>query len=106
VLRRIDDFLDESMSRALKERERRGDKVLTLDDAVAKVVEALKKKGLTSPYLKAFVVARINPIRFSKSTEFDFDEVIDKMTASAKKFNVEKVRQEDVVRAGGPADDE
>jgi ParB family chromosome partitioning protein len=106
VLRRIDDFLDESMSRALKERERRGDKVLTLDDAVAKVVEALKKKGLTSPYLKAFVVARINPIRFSKSTEFDFDEVIDKMTASAKKFNVDKVRQEDVVRAGGPADDE
>jgi ParB family chromosome partitioning protein len=106
VLRRIDDFLDESMPRALKERERRGDKVLALDDAVAKVVEALKKKGLTSPYLKAFVVARINPIRFSKSTEFDFDEVIDKMTASAKKFNVDKVRQEDVVRAGGPADDE
>jgi ParB family chromosome partitioning protein len=66
----------------------------------------LKKKGLTSPYLKAFVVARINPIRFSKSTEFDFDEVIDKMTASAKKFNVDKVKQEDVVRAGGGPPDE
>ena len=107
VLRRIDDFLDESMPKALKERERRGDKILALDDAVAKIVEALKKKGLTSPYLKAFVVARINPIRFSKSTDFDFDEVIDKMTGSAKKFNVDKVRQEDVVRAGGgPADEE
>ena len=89
------------MAKALKERERRGDKVLALDDAVAKIVEALKKKGLTSPYLKAFVVARINPIRFSKSTEFDFDEVIDKMTASARKFNVEKVKQEDVAKAGG-----
>ena len=106
VLRRIDNFLDESMPRALRERERRGDKVLALDDAVAKIVEALKKKGLTSPYLKAFVVARINPIRFSKSTEFDFDEVMDKMTASAKKFNVDKVRQEDVVRAGGGPPDE
>jgi ParB family chromosome partitioning protein len=106
VLRRIDDFLDEQMPKALKERERRGDKVLALDDAVARVVEALKKKGLTSPYLKAFVVARINPIRFSKSTEFDFDEVIDKMTASARKFNVEKVKQEDVVRAGGGPPDE
>jgi ParB family chromosome partitioning protein len=106
VLRRIDEFLEESMPKALKERERRGDKVLALDDAVAKIVDALKKKGLTSPYLKAFVVARINPIRFSKSTEFDFDEVIDKMTASAKKFNVEKVRQEDVVRAGGGPPDE
>ncbi len=106
VLRRIDDFLDEPMAKALKERERRGDKILALDDAVAKIVEALKKKGLTSPYLKAFVVARINPIRFSKSTEFDFDEVIDKMTGSAKKFNVDKVKQEDVVRAGGGPPDE
>jgi ParB family transcriptional regulator, chromosome partitioning protein len=108
VLRRIDNFLDESMAKALKERERRGNKVLALDDGVAKVVEALKAKGLTSPYLKAFVVARINPIRFSKATEFDFDEVIDKMTASAKKFNVEKIRQEDVAKAGGgaPPDDE
>ena len=62
---------------------------------------ALKEKGLTSPYLKPFVVARINPIRFSKSTEFDFDEVIDKMIASAGKFNVDKVKQEDVAKVGG-----
>lgn len=103
VLRRIDAFLDEPMARALKERERRGNKVLALDDAVAKVVDGLKAKGLTSPYLKPFVVARINPIRFSKSTEFDFDEVIDKMAASAKKFNVDKVKQEDVAKAGGGA---
>jgi ParB family chromosome partitioning protein len=103
VLRRIDDFLEEPMSKALKERERRGNKVLALDDAATKVVEALKAKGLTSPYLKPFVVARINPIRFSKATDFDFDEVIDKMTAAAKKFNTEKVKQEDVAKAGGGA---
>ncbi len=109
ILRRIDDFLDEPMAKALKERERRGDKILKLDEAVTKVVDALKAKGLTSPYLKAFVVARINYVRFSKATEFDFDEVIDKITGSAKKFNVERVKQEDVVKAGGggaPADDE
>jgi ParB family transcriptional regulator, chromosome partitioning protein len=103
VLRRIEDFLDEPMAKALKERERRAAKVLKLDDAVSKVVAALKAKGLTSPYLKPFVVARVNPIRFSKSTEFDFDEVMDKMIASANKFNVEKVRQEDVAKAGGSA---
>jgi ParB family transcriptional regulator, chromosome partitioning protein len=109
VLRRVDDFLDEPMAKALRERERRGEKVLTLDDAVTKVVDALKAKGLTSPYLRAFVAARVNPIRFSKSTEFDFDDVIDKMTASAKKFNVDKVKQEDVAKAGGggaPIDEE
>ncbi len=103
VLRRIDDFLDESMPKALKERERRGARVLKLDDAVGKIVAGLKAKGLTSPYLKPFVVARINPIRFSKSTEFDFDEVMDKMIASAGKFNVERVKQEDVAKIGGGA---
>jgi ParB family transcriptional regulator, chromosome partitioning protein len=103
VLRRIDDFLGEPMPKALKERERRGARVLKLDDAVGKIVTALKAKGLTSPYLKPFVVARINPIRFSKSTEFDFDEVMDKMIASAGKFNVERVKQEDVAKVGGGA---
>jgi ParB family chromosome partitioning protein len=75
--------------------------VLKLDDAVGRVVAALKEKGLTSPYLKPFVVARINPIRFSKATAFDFDEVMDKMIASAGKFNVDRVKQEDVAKAGG-----
>jgi ParB family chromosome partitioning protein len=72
------------------------------------IVAALKAKGLTSPYLKPFVVARINPIRFSKATEFDFDEVTDKMLASAGKFNVEKVKQEDVAKVGGapPAEED
>jgi ParB family chromosome partitioning protein len=101
VLRRIDDFLEEPMPRAVKERERRAAKVLKLDDAVNKVVGALKAKGLTSPYLKPFVVARVNPIRFSKATEFDFDEVMDKMIASAGRFNVERVKQEDVAKVGG-----
>lgn len=106
VLRRIDDFLDEPMPRALRERERRGGKVLKLDDAVSRVVTALKSKGLTSPYLKPFVVARVNPIRFSKSTEFDFDEVLDKMIAAAGRFNVDRVKQEDVAKIGGaPADE-
>jgi ParB family chromosome partitioning protein len=103
VLRRIDGFLDDPMPKALKERQRRGAKVLKLDDGVGRVVDGLKKKGLTSPYLKPFVVARINPIRFSKATEFDFDEVMDKMIASATKFNVDRVKQEDVAKIGGGA---
>ena len=108
VLRRIDTFLDEPMAKAMKERQRRGARVLKLDDAVGKVVDALKKKGLTSPYLKPFVMARINPVRFSKATEFDFDDVMDKMIASAGKFNVDRVKQEDVAKIGGapPPDDE
>jgi ParB family chromosome partitioning protein len=101
VLRRIDDFIDDRLPRALKERTRRAALVLEIDDAVGAIVEKLKKRGFTSPYLRPFVVARVNPIRFSKSTEFDFDDVLGRMQKNAAKFNVERVRQEDVVRAGG-----
>lgn len=104
LLRRIDDFLDDRLPRAVKERERRSKLILSVDDEVGRIVDKLKKRGFTSPYLRAFVVARINPIRFSTSTEFDFDDVLARMRKNADKFNVEKIRQEDVVRAGGPAE--
>ncbi len=107
ILRRIDDFLDERLPRALKERTRRASQILQIDDEVTSIVDKLKKRGFTSPYLRPFVVARINPIRFSTSTEFDFDDVLGRMKKNAAKFNVEKIRQEDVVRAGGgPVEDE
>jgi ParB family chromosome partitioning protein len=101
ILRRVDDFLDEPMPKAIKERERRGKKILKLDDRVSEVVEKLKGRGLTSPYLKPFVVARVNYTRFSKATSFDYDETLDKIIASAAKFNIDRVKQEDLVKAGG-----
>jgi ParB family transcriptional regulator, chromosome partitioning protein len=106
VLRRIDDFLDDPLAKTVRERERRAAKLLKLDDGVSNVVAALKERGLTSPYLRPFVIARINPIRFSKATEFDFDEVMDKMIAAAGRFNVDRVKQEDVARVGGAPPDE
>jgi ParB family chromosome partitioning protein len=103
ILRRVDEFLDEPLNKALKDRERRARKVLKLDEAVSAAVEKLKAKGLTSPYLKPFVVARVNYTRFSKATSFDFDEALDRIIASAQKFNVDRVNQQDVAKAaGGP----
>ena len=101
VLRRVEDFLELLLSKALPERMRRAQLVLDLDEVIAEVVTKLKEKGLLSAYLKAFVVARIDPTRFSKATEFDFDEVLGKMTASARRFNVDRVRPEDLARSGG-----
>jgi ParB family chromosome partitioning protein len=108
ILRRVDDFLDEPIGKALKERERRAKKILKLDEAVSAAVEKLKAKGLTSPYLKPFVVARVNYTRFSKATSFDFDEALDRIIASAQKFNVDRVKQQDVAKTGGggPIDEE
>jgi ParB family transcriptional regulator, chromosome partitioning protein len=106
ILRRVDEFLDVPIAKAIKERERRGRKILKLDDAVSAAVEKLKARGLTSPYLKPFVVARVNYTRFSKATSFDFDETLDKIIASAAKFNVDRVKQEDVAKVGGAAPEE
>ena len=106
VLRRIDDFLDTPLPKAVSERERRAKTVLAVDDRVTAIVEKLKAKGFTSPYLRPFVVSRINPIRFSKATSFDFDEVMDKMAAAAAKFNIDRVKPDEVTRAAGPADED
>lgn len=102
VLRRIDEFLETPLPKAVSERERRARLVLAIDDRVTTIVDKLKARGLTSPYLRPFVVARLNPIRFSKATSFDFDEVMAKMSASAGKFNIDRVKPEEVTRAAGP----
>ncbi|MBI3401890.1 MAG: ParB N-terminal domain-containing protein [Acidobacteria bacterium] len=106
ILRRVDEFLDEPIAKALKERERRGRKILKLDDAVSAAVDKLKARGLTSPYLRSFVVSRVNYTRFSKATSFDFDDTLDKIIAGAAKFNVDRVKQEDVAKSGGGPPDE
>ncbi len=107
ILRRVDAFLDRPIAQALKERERRSRAVLKLDDAVTAAVDRLKARGLTSPYLKPFVVARVNYTRFAKAESFDFDEALDRIIGSARKFNANRVKQEDVARTGGaPADED
>ncbi|HVW30531.1 MAG TPA: ParB N-terminal domain-containing protein [Polyangiaceae bacterium] len=106
VLRKVDKWIDEPIADAAKERERRAGLVLTLDEAVAEAVERFKEKGLTSPYLKTFVVARINPLRFIKGEPPPLDELMATMTKRAKGLDPGKVRPEDLARSGGAPDEE
>jgi ParB family chromosome partitioning protein len=87
------------------ERRLRADKLLELNDLVNEAVAALKAKGMQSPYLKAFVVARINPLRFTRKAA-DFDETIDKMLGSARRFDVGKIRSDQIARTGGAPGEE
>jgi ParB family chromosome partitioning protein len=81
--------------------------VLALDDEIVKKVDALKAKGLTSPYLKSFVVARVNPIRFrpKDAPPLSFDEALDRMMKAAEKFNPDKIKPDDVAKSGGAPDE-
>lgn len=103
ILRRSDQFIKKPLKSALTIREERAKALMDLDKTVVEKVEALKAKGLTSPYLKSFVVARINPIRFrpKDATPLGFDEVMDRMTKAAEKMNVEKIKVEDLAKSGG-----
>ncbi len=103
IVKRLEAFLDVPLAEGLAIREARAESLLAFDDAFAKAVDALKARGLVSPYLKYFVVARVNFLRFKKDGTFDFDETIEKMTAAARKLDVAKVKKEDIGRMGGGA---
>ncbi|HET6369895.1 MAG TPA: ParB/RepB/Spo0J family partition protein [Nitrospiria bacterium] len=108
ILKRIDTFMEKPMAESLQTREERAKFLLDLDAKVTEKVEALKARGLTSPYMRNFVVARINPLRFrpSDAAPLSFEETMGRMRTSIEKFNPEKIRQEEIVRAGGTIEDE
>ncbi|TMA26028.1 MAG: chromosome partitioning protein ParB [Deltaproteobacteria bacterium] len=105
ALKKVDQYLDQPLEKGVGERERRAQMLLDLDDAVSAAVEKLKERGLTSPYLKAFVVARVNPLRFIKGEPPPFDELLATMTKRARGMDPERIRTEDLARSGGPADE-
>lgn len=81
---------------ALKEHEKRATMVLELEDKVAAAVKKLKERGLVSPYLRSFVVARINPLRWITGEPPPLEEVLKTMRERATKFNVEKIKPQDL----------
>jgi ParB family chromosome partitioning protein len=107
VLKRVDEFLKKPMRSAIDLRRGRAKTLLALDDMIVKQVDALKAKGLTSPYLKSFVVARVNPLRFrpKDAPPLSFDEALDRMTQAAQKFNPDKIKIDDLAKSGGVPDE-
>jgi ParB family transcriptional regulator, chromosome partitioning protein len=101
VLKRIEKFLGSPLPKALEVRRERAARVLELDEAVSAAVSELKAKGFESPYLRAFVVARINPLRFKRGAKAEFDDTIDKMLAGAQRFDPTRIRADQVARTAG-----
>jgi ParB family transcriptional regulator, chromosome partitioning protein len=104
ILKKVDGFLPGKLSASLAERERRAGVVLAFDDAVSGAVARLKEKGFDSPYLRNFVVARVNPLRFVKGEPPPFDDLFAQMTKRAAAMDPGKIRSEDVARSGGAPD--
>jgi ParB family chromosome partitioning protein len=105
IVRRLEKFSAEPLSKAIRQHEKHAQTLIDLDARVAEVIARLKERGFVSPYLRAFVVARINPLRWIQGEPPPLDEVLKTMRERAAKFNVEKVKQEDLAGAGGAPDE-
>src|SRR6266566_3525848 len=106
ILRRLETFTDEPLRSAIKDHEKRSGMVLDLEEKVAAVVKKLKERGLVTPSLRSFVVARINPLRWIKGDAPPLEDVLKTMRERAANFNVEKIKPQDLAGAAGPPDDE
>jgi len=104
-VRRLTEFSDAPLNKALREHQKTADTLLELDARVVEVVNKLKARGFVSPYLKSFVIARANPLRFMKELP-ELHELLKTIRGKVERFNVEKVKQEDIVASGGAPDED
>jgi ParB family transcriptional regulator, chromosome partitioning protein len=102
LLKKVDAFLDDKLPAALEVRAARAAKLLEIEDAVAELVKQLKEKGVDSPALRGFVVARVNPLRGERTAKgADFDGTLKSMLAAAKTFDVGAIDVDELAKAGG-----
>ena len=106
VLRRVEKFSDLPIGKAIATHEKLADLTLEVEEKVAAAIARLREKGLMSPYLRSFVVARINPLKWIQGELPSAEKVLMTMRDKATSFNAEKVRQEDLARMGGGIPDE
>jgi len=105
IVRRLKKFSDESLSKAVREHEKHAGMLIDLDARIAEVIAKLKERGFVSPYLRAFVVARVNPLRWIQGEPPPLEEVLKTMRERSAKFNVDRIKQADLANVGGAPDD-
>jgi ParB family transcriptional regulator, chromosome partitioning protein len=101
-LKKVDRFSDRTLPASLRDRQDHASRLLEIDAQVKRIITALQAKGFKSPYLRNYVVARINPVRFHKAKKGDTQppmplaQALTRMTAAAKTFKLESVSNSDL----------
>jgi ParB family chromosome partitioning protein len=107
ILRRVDKFLKGDFPKSFTARQKRAELVRATDEALARVVAKLKKRGINHPYVKNFVLARTTPLTRQRKTLPSFEQTWKKLTENLEDFDAAKVRYEDIQRSAimaAPAD--
>jgi len=106
LLKKVDRFSDRTLPASLRQREGWAARLLAVDTEVKRIVEELKDRGFRSPYLRNYVVARINPVRFHRAKRGDptppmsVGDALTRMSAAARTFDVASVRSQDLALVG------
>ena len=101
-LKKVDRFSERTLAASLREREGFASRLLEIESQTKRIIETLQKRGFKSPYLRNYVVARINPVRFHKLKKGDnrppmpLAQALTRMAAAAKNFKVESVSNADL----------
>lgn len=102
VLKKVDRLTNKPLPAAIREREGYAKRLAEIDAEVKRIVGELQARGMKSPYLRSYVVARINPVRFHKAKPGDkkpampIAQALLRMLAAAKKFDLAKVNLSDL----------
>jgi ParB family chromosome partitioning protein len=102
VLKKVDRLTTKPLPAALRERSAYASRLQEIDNEVKRIVAELQARGMQSPYLRSYVVARINPVRFHKMKAGDkkpampIAQALLRMAAAAKKFDLGKVNMSDL----------
>jgi ParB family chromosome partitioning protein len=102
VLKKVDRLTTKPLPAAIREREGYAKRLSEIDSEVKRIVAELQARGMKSPYLRSYVVARINPVRFHKAKPGDkkpampIAQALLRMLSSAKKFDLAKVNMSDL----------
>jgi ParB family chromosome partitioning protein len=99
ILRRVDSFLPGTFPKTLPVRVERAAAVRAADEALAGVVDQLKKRGIRHPFVKNYVLARTTPLSRARKTLPGFDQTFQKLVAAIEAFDVSAVRYQDVQRS-------
>ena len=98
-LKKVDRFGDKTLAASLRQRQSYAARLLEIDDRVKDIIAKLQSRGFKSPYLRTYVVARINPVRFHRAKKGDdspamaISAALTRMAGAAKKFDVASVKQ-------------
>ncbi|MBV8742606.1 MAG: ParB N-terminal domain-containing protein [Sinobacteraceae bacterium] len=96
-LKKVDRFSERTLAASLRERASFAARLLQIDAEVKRIAAALQARGFKSPYLRNYVVARINPVRFHKVKKGEsrppmpLAQALTRMAAAARNFKLESV---------------